>query len=70
MTHSTPAPTVSPPAWVQQLKAEDEYFARQEKQRGLWFDFYCINPFNKPITTHATKPNNNRTMDAAVSILS
>jgi hypothetical protein len=48
------------PQWSEQKRAEEEYFIKQEKQRSMWFDFFCINPLNKQINYAR---NNNTSAD-------
>ena len=49
------------PQWGERKQSEEEYFAKQERLRNYWFDFFCINPFSsKPTNINAT---NNYTSD-------
>ncbi len=34
------------PRWVESKRTEEDYFTSAEKRRGLWFDFFCINPLS------------------------
>lgn len=37
------------PKWVENKQTEEDYFIAAEKRRGMWFDFFCINPLSAKI---------------------
>lgn len=49
------------PRWVESKRTEEEYFNAAERRRGMWFDFFCINPLTAKVPKITDARNNQRT---------